>query len=59
MKLKEKAIEETLNMFNELYSGIPYPKLGKSKIEFFVSKAVNIFERELYYAKKLKDGYDE
>lgn len=53
-KIKEKVRDEIIDLFNEIYCGVEFPKIDKAKIDFFVKKALNMFETELFYNKKLE-----
>jgi len=54
-EIKNKVKSEIISLFHEVYSGVEYPKIDSKKIEYFVSKALDRYEAELFYAKKLKD----
>jgi len=53
-KIKQKVRTEIRNLFNEAYSGVQHSIMTPDKLDYFVKKAINYYERELLYAKKLK-----
>lgn len=59
-QIKNKVREEIRLLFNEAYSGIHCPDMNSSRIDFWVEKALNIYDREMFYdernnAKKRRD----
>ena len=51
--IKKDVINETKIIFYKVYSGVGYPKVSKDIIEYFVTKALNIYDDKLDH-KKLK-----
>ena len=45
-KTKNEVIEESKRDFHELYSGSTYPNISVEKVEFFVRRALNSYERK-------------
>lgn len=53
--IKKDIEEEIQNQFNDIYCGVELPKISKHNVMFFVNKAINMMERDLFYNKQLKE----
>ena len=53
-ELKMEVLDETQQLFNEIYCGIKCPPIDEKKVKYFVEKALNRFETKLNQAHKFK-----